>query len=95
MRHQAFLLRDVVGRSLQSPPALDPTFLTDTVIKLAQASYDNRELPSGHLDRRRLRMLADALQEAGCANADILGHLRGPGPCVRGCHFIDLLLKKE
>ena len=40
-------------------------------------------------------MLADALEDAGCTNDDILSHCRGPGPHVRGCWVIDLLLGKE
>jgi hypothetical protein len=46
----------------------------------------------GLLDPDRLPILADALEEAGCDNADILGHLRGPGPHWRGCWPLDLLL---
>jgi len=41
-----------------------------------------------------LPVLADALEEAGCTDADLLGHLRGPGPHVRGCWVLDLLLGK-
>jgi hypothetical protein len=41
-----------------------------------------------------LPVLADALTEAGCADADLLGHLRSPGPHVRGCWAVDLLLGK-
>jgi hypothetical protein len=63
--------------------------------KLAQAAYDDRELPSGHLDPARLAVLADALEEAGCTNADILSHCRSPGPHVRGCWVVDLILGKE
>jgi hypothetical protein len=40
-------------------------------------------------------VLVDALEEAGCTNTDILGHLRGAEPHVRGCWVIDLLLGKE
>ena len=47
------------------------------------------------LDPDRLAVLADALEEAGCDNADLLSHLRGPGPHVRGCWALDLLLGKE
>src|SRR5262249_16813133 len=38
-----------------------------------------------------LPALLDALQEAGCDHEAILGHLRGPGPHVRGCWALDLL----
>ena len=54
----------------------------------AQAIYDDRAL-------ERLPVLADALEEAGCTDAAILEHCRGPGPHVRGCWVIDLLLGKE
>jgi hypothetical protein len=37
---------------------------------------------------------ADALEGAGCTNADILAHLRGPGPQWRGCFVVDALLGK-
>jgi hypothetical protein len=47
------------------------------------------------LDSVRLSILADALEEAGCTEADLLSHLRGSGPHVRGCWALDLLLGKE
>jgi hypothetical protein len=62
------------------------------VLALAQAAYDERELPAGTLDTTRLAVLADAVEEAGCDQADLLAHLRGPGPHVRGCWTVDLLL---
>jgi hypothetical protein len=40
-------------------------------------------------------VLADALEEAGCDNADVLDHCRKPGEHVRGCWVIDHLLGKE
>jgi len=39
-----------------------------------------------------LPILADALEEAGCTEAELLGHLRGPGCHVRGCWALDLVL---
>ena len=65
------------------------------MVGLAQAAYDERELPSGTLDATRLAVLADALEEAGCPDRTILDHLRGPGPHVRGCWAVDLLLGKS
>src|SRR5262249_41652079 len=52
---------------------------------LARVADEDRKLPAGGLDLTRLAILADALEEAGCAEASILSHLRGPGPHVRGC----------
>ena len=51
-------------------------------------------VPTGRLDATSLAVLADALEEAGATDADLLNHLRGPGPHVRGCWVIDLLLGK-
>jgi hypothetical protein len=94
---QCDLLRDIFGNPFR-PVALAPAVLTwndATVVRLAHATYDERKLPGGTLDNGRLAVLADALEEAGCSDAEILGHLRGPGPHVRGCWAVDLLLGKE
>jgi hypothetical protein len=88
------LLRCVVGNPFR-PVTLPPASQTATIVALAQAAYDERDLPSGHLDPARLAVLADALEEAGCDQANLLAHLRGPGPHVRGCWALDLLLGKE
>lgn len=91
------LLRDIFGNPFR-PVTIDPVWRTwnnGTVVKLSQAIYDERELPSGHLDAGRLAILADALEDAGCTNTDILDHCRSPGLHVRGCWVVDLLLGKE
>jgi hypothetical protein len=96
LHEQAELMRCIVGNPF-SPAAVDPSCLAwhdGTVVKLAQAAYDQRDLPAGTLDAARLAVLADAVEEAGCTEADLLGHLRGPGPHCRGCWAIDLLLGK-
>src|SRR5205807_5738807 len=76
------------------PVTVDPAWLLwegGLVRRLAEAAYDERSLPEGTLDRVRLAVLADAVEEAGCTNAELLDHLRGPGPHVRGCWAVDLL----
>jgi hypothetical protein len=97
-RRQTALLRDLFGPLLFRGVHLDPAWLAwndGCVVKLAQAAYDNRQLPEGILDPTRLAVLADALEEAGCSDAELLTHLRGPGPHVRGGWAIDLLLGKS
>jgi len=89
------LLRDIFGPIPFRLVSTSPGWQTPQVVALAQAAYDERELPAGTLDTTWLAVLADALEEAGCVQADILGHLRGPGPHVRGCWAVDLLLGKE
>jgi hypothetical protein len=94
---QASLVREVIGNPFR-PAAADPAWLAwsdGTVVKLAQAAYEDRDLPSGYLDPTRLAVLADALEDAGCSAPDILAHLRSVGPHVRGCWAVDLLLGKE
>jgi hypothetical protein len=94
---QAALLRDIFGNPFR-PISPSPAVLTwndATVVRLARAAYDERHMPAGTLDNGRLAVLSDALEEAGCMDQDILGHLRGPGPHVRGCWPVDLLLGKE
>jgi hypothetical protein len=92
---QAALLRCVFGPLVFRPAAGDPSLLMPAVLTLAQAAYDERLLPSGELERARLSVLSDALEEAGCTDSDILSHLRSPGPHVRGCWALDLILGKE
>jgi hypothetical protein len=73
------------------PVRVDATHRTPTIASLARAAYDERAVPSGELDPHRLAVLADALEEAD-APGDMVAHLRSPGPHVRGCHTIDLIL---
>ncbi len=96
-RQDVALVRDVFGNPFRYAPPPRPEWLAwggGVVLRLAQAAYDER--PSdGLLDRARLAVLADALEEAGCEDAELLGHLRAPGPHVRGCWALDLILGKE
>src|SRR5262249_2422186 len=90
------LLRDIFNPFRHMP--INPAVLAwndGTVARLAQAAYEERQLPAGALDNGRLAVLADALEETGCMDADMLDHLRGPGPHVRGCWPVDLCLGKS
>jgi hypothetical protein len=84
---QCQLIRDICGNPFHAAP-VDPSWLTPAVVGLAQSIYDDRAFD-------RLPVLADALEEAGCHDADILGHCRQPGQHVRGCWLVDLILGKE
>jgi hypothetical protein len=83
--YQCDLLRCVFGPVAFGPVTIDPAWLTPVVKQLARPIYERRAFG-------RLPVLADALEEAGCSDADLLGHLRGPGPHVRGCWALDLVL---
>jgi hypothetical protein len=80
------LLRDVVGDPFR-PVAADPAWPTPNIVATAQAIYADRAFDL-------LPTLADALEDAGCDQPDLLAHCRGDGPHVRGCWAIDLLLGK-
>jgi hypothetical protein len=88
---QAALLRDVFGNPFR-PAAFRPAWRTAQATSLAEAAYEDRALPEGALDVERLSVLADALEEGGCTEAALLAHLRSPGPHVRGCWALDLVL---
>ena len=95
---EADLLRDLFGPLLFRPVRIEPAWLTwnsGTLRRLAEAIYNERSLPEGHLDTGKLAVLADAFEDAGCDNADLLNHCRSEGPHVRGCWVVDLLLGKE
>lgn len=88
---QAAILRDIAGNPFRLLPAIDPAWLARNdraVAVLARCIYDERAFD-------RMPELAAALEAAGCPDAALLGHLRGEGPHVRGCHVIDALLGKE
>jgi hypothetical protein len=84
------LLRDIFNNPFR-PATLAPAVLTwndGAVVRLVQGI-------SEELAFDRLPILADALEESGCASPDILAHCRGPGPHVRGCWVVDLLSGKN
>jgi hypothetical protein len=95
---QAALIRDIFGplpfRAVSILPSVR-TWQDATLVRLAQASYECRRLPAGTLEPERLAVLADAFEEAGCNGGEILAHLRSPGPHVRGCFVLDLILAKD
>jgi hypothetical protein len=87
MRAQAALLRDIFGNPFRAVTT-DTSWLTAKARKLAQPMYSRRRF-------QETPHLADALEEAGCTNREILDHCRGPGPHLRGCWVIDLVLGKS
>jgi hypothetical protein len=82
-------LLDVVGPLPFRKTKLQPNWLTDTVTILARTMYDSRDFGA-------MPILADALQDAGCDNDEILLHCRDPKQHhCRGCWVVDLILGKE
>jgi len=81
---QAKLVHDIFGNPFR--PVTAPR--TSNVVAIALAIYEERAFD-------RLPVLADALEEAGCDNADILSHLRQGGGHVRGCWVVDKVLRRE
>jgi hypothetical protein len=84
---QALLLRDIFGNPFR-PVRFDPAWATPAVLSVARAIYEERRFVD-------LPVLADALEEAGCTNADILDHCRSGGEHVLGCWAVDLVLARQ
>jgi hypothetical protein len=84
---QMRIVRDIFGNPFRLI-ILNPSWLTSTVLTLATGIYEEKAFD-------RMPILADALQDAGCDNEEILQHCRQPGEHVRGCYLIDLILGKE
>jgi hypothetical protein len=83
------LLRDVFGNPFR-PAVMKREWVAAndrSVEAVARAIYQDRAF-------NRMPILADALEDAGCDDAVILAHCRGPGPHVRGCWVVDLILGK-
>jgi hypothetical protein len=91
---QCDLLRDLFGplpfRAKPAVPAAVLAWNDGCIPKLAAGICQDRDFSS-----KRMGVLADALEEAGATDEDVLGHLRGPGPHCWGCWVLDLILKKE
>jgi hypothetical protein len=83
--HPAYL-RDIFGNPFR-PVAIDPAWRTSTAVALAGQMYESRDFGA-------IPILADALQDAECDHEEVLNHCRGPGPHVRGCWVVDLVLGK-
>jgi hypothetical protein len=84
------MIREVFGNPFRRP-RVDRCWRTwhdGTVLRLAAAIYDERRFAD-------MPVLADALEDAGCTNAEMLDHFRRPGVHVRGCHVLDALLRRE
>ncbi len=85
-RAQCTLLLEFFADSFL-PVRLDPSWRAPSVQGLASAVYEDHSFD-------HLPILADALEDAGCDEPLLLGHLRGPGPHYRGCWALDLLLER-
>lgn len=82
------LVRELFGNPFQ-PVTIDPKWRTDTVVQLAEVIYQSRDFST-------MPILADALQDVGCENEEILSHCRNPKQAhVRGCWLVDQILDNE
>jgi hypothetical protein len=85
---QAALVRELFGPAgAVTIPSSVLAWDDGTVRRIAQALHEEQRVGD-------LPILADALEEAGCTDGAILAHCRGPGPHVRDCWVVDLILAK-
>jgi hypothetical protein len=85
---QVSLVKEIFGNPFHPIP-FSPSWRTDTAVALAQQMYESRDFGA-------MPILADALQDAGCEDEEILYHCRAADQVhVRGCWVIDLVLGKQ
>jgi hypothetical protein len=80
------LLREIFGNPIIEEPRLDS--MGSTVMALARAIYQERAFD-------RMPILADALDEAGCVDDDVVEHCHAASAHYRGCWVLDLLVRTE
>src|SRR5262245_22450995 len=85
-KRQSDVIRCIVGNPFRRVSFLSQ-WRTDTVLVLARQMYESREFSA-------MPILADALQDAGCDDDEILNHCRADSPHARGCWVVDLVLGK-
>lgn len=85
-QQQCHLLRDLFGNPFH-PVAFPKSWRTPSLVALASTIYHEHAF-------ERLPILADALEESGCSDADVLEHCRGSGKHFRGCWVVDGVLGK-
>jgi hypothetical protein len=82
------LVRDIFGNPFR-PVSFSPDWHSTDAVAIARTMYESRDFGA-------MPILADALQDAGCENEDILSHCRDTRQThVRGCWVVDLVLGKE
>jgi hypothetical protein len=85
VQSQVAILRDVLGPAPFRQVSIHPDWLTPKVRSLASAMHD-----TGNFED--MPLLAEALEEAGCRDGEMLGHCRVGGH-VRGCWLVDLIMQ--
>jgi hypothetical protein len=83
---QAHLLREVFGNPFRAREAA-PGWRSHTAVALARRAYEER-------DWSMLPVLADALEEAGCQDVELLQHCRRGSDHYRGCWAVDRILNR-
>jgi hypothetical protein len=78
------LLRCIAGDPFR-PPVDASAWRSATVVAIARGIDAERAFD-------RLPILADAMQDARCEDAEALDHCRGPGPHARGCWVVEWAL---
>jgi hypothetical protein len=82
----ADLVRCVFGNPFRKVK-FDKKWRTRDAVALAKTMYEKKSFDA-------MPILADALQDAGCADEELLDHCRARGPHCRGCWVLDLVLGK-
>jgi hypothetical protein len=94
------LFREVVGNPFAPRAVVGPEWVASgggVTAEMIRVGETPRALAVGiQADQAfdRMPILADALEDDGCAEPELLAHLRAPHAHVRGCWALDLVLGK-
>jgi hypothetical protein len=84
---QAAIIRDIYGNPFR-PAAPDAACAAAAVVTVAKMIYEADAFEC-------MGRLVEVLDEAGCTSKEVLDHCRAPGPHVRGCWVVDMILRKS
>lgn len=83
---QCEIVRDIQGYP-EVTVMFDPEWRTSTAVAMARGFVESRDFSA-------MPILADALQDAGCEDPEILEHCRAEKPHFRRCWVIEMILAK-
>jgi hypothetical protein len=80
-------LHDIFGNPFRPVP-MNPSWRKSPIPEIAHSIYEESRFEG-------MPILADALEDAGCTNEQILAHCREHQPHARGCFVLDLLMGRS
>jgi len=100
-RQMCAVFREIVGNPFRETRAVGPEWLAaggraaSGIVKVGETARAIARGVEADQAYDRLPILADALEDDGCSDLELLAHLRGNSHHLRGCWAVDLVLGKS